>query len=171
LSPAKVSRITVIDPLEKHMEVIVDDSQLSLAIGKKGQNVRLAAKLTGWRIDIKSEEEKRREVEAQFEGLEAAPEASAVTEDVAAAEHIDADAAVEQSPLPFELAGIGEKTVRKLVEAGFGSVEAVAGASIEQLSEVPGIGEKTAGKILAAARGESSPADAPAGPPADAPQE
>jgi transcription termination/antitermination protein NusA len=48
------------------MEVVVEDQQLSLAIGKKGQNVRLAAKLTGWRIDIKSEEEKRREVEAQF---------------------------------------------------------------------------------------------------------
>ena len=52
------------------MEVVVEDKQLSLAIGKKGQNVRLAAKLTGWKIDIKSEEEKRREVEAQFEDLE-----------------------------------------------------------------------------------------------------
>ena len=52
-----------VDPAGKHMEVIVDDSQLSLAIGKKGQNVRLAAKLLGWRIDIKSEEEKRQEVE------------------------------------------------------------------------------------------------------------
>src|SRR6266403_1235682 len=62
LSPAKISRVTVIDPVEKHMEVIVDDSQLSLAIGKKGQNVRLAAKLLGWKIDIKSEEEKRQEV-------------------------------------------------------------------------------------------------------------
>src|ERR671937_3073063 len=59
LSPAKVQRVS-----------IVDDKQLSLAIGKKGQNVRLAAKLTGWRIDIKSEEEKRREVEAQFGALE-----------------------------------------------------------------------------------------------------
>ena len=52
------------------MEVVVEDKQLSLAIGKKGQNVRLAAKLTGWRIDIKSEEEKRKEVEAQLGGLE-----------------------------------------------------------------------------------------------------
>ena len=50
-------------------EVVVEDKQLSLAIGKKGQNVRLAAKLTGWKIDIKSEEEKRREVEAQFGAL------------------------------------------------------------------------------------------------------
>ena len=54
------------------MEVVVEDRQLSLAIGKKGQNVRLAAKLTGWKIDIKSEEEKRKEVEAQFEGARGA---------------------------------------------------------------------------------------------------
>ncbi len=71
LSPAKVQRVSIVDDRERVMEVIVEDKQLSLAIGKKGQNVRLAAKLTGWRIDIKSEEEKRREVEAQFEGLEA----------------------------------------------------------------------------------------------------
>ena len=70
LSPAKVQRVSIVDDRERVMEVIVEDKQLSLAIGKKGQNVRLAAKLTGWRIDIKSEEEKRREVEAQFEGLE-----------------------------------------------------------------------------------------------------
>src|SRR5207245_4398171 len=69
LSPAKISRVTVIDPVEKHMEVIVDDSQLSLAIGKKGQNVRLAAKLLGWKIDIKSEEEKRQEVETAMAAL------------------------------------------------------------------------------------------------------
>ena len=71
ISPARVQRVTVIDEAEKVMEVLVEDRQLSLAIGKKGQNVRLAAKLTGWKIDIKSEEEKRREVEAQFEGFDA----------------------------------------------------------------------------------------------------
>src|SRR5437899_6572636 len=76
LQPAKVSRVTVLDPAEKHLEVVVDDSQLSLAIGKKGQNVRLAAKLLGWKIDIKSEEEKRQEVEeqmAQLTGTAATP--------------------------------------------------------------------------------------------------
>jgi transcription termination/antitermination protein NusA len=72
LSPAKVQRVTIVDDKDRIMEVVVEDSQLSLAIGKKGQNVRLAAKLTGWRIDIKSEEEKRKEVEAQFGALEAA---------------------------------------------------------------------------------------------------
>jgi N utilization substance protein A len=66
ISPAKVQRVTIVDDAERVMEVVVEDKQLSLAIGKKGQNVRLAAKLTGWKIDIKSEEEKRREVEAQF---------------------------------------------------------------------------------------------------------
>jgi len=66
LSPAKVQRVTIINDQEKVMEVVVEDKQLSLAIGKKGQNVRLGAKLTGWRIDIKSEEEKRAEVEAQL---------------------------------------------------------------------------------------------------------
>jgi N utilization substance protein A len=57
LSPAKIARVTLLDSTARHLEVIVEDSQLSLAIGKKGQNVRLAAKLMGWRVDIKTEEE------------------------------------------------------------------------------------------------------------------
>jgi len=149
LSPAKTQRVQIVDDRERVMEVIVEDKQLSLAIGKKGQNVRLAAKLTGWRIDIKSEEEKRREVEAQFEGLEAA-----ASDANAEAAETPAEAPSE-APLPYALEGVADKTVRKLVEAGFDTVEAVAGASIEQLSEVPGVGSKTAEKILAAARGES----------------
>ncbi len=83
ISPAKAQRVSIVDETEKVMEVMVEDRQLSLAIGKKGQNVRLAAKLTGWKVDIKSEEEKRREVEAQFAGLEvgaAADEAAVATE-------------------------------------------------------------------------------------------
>ncbi len=74
ISPAKVQRVSIMDDQDHIVEVIVEDKQLSLAIGKKGQNVRLAAKLTGWKIDIKSEEEKRREVEAQFDVLEQSAE-------------------------------------------------------------------------------------------------
>jgi N utilization substance protein A len=92
LSPAKVQRVTIVDEAERVMEVIVEDKQLSLAIGKKGQNVRLAAKLTGWKIDIKSEEDKRREVEAQFGELEAG--VAEGDEGVAAAES-EGGAAVE----------------------------------------------------------------------------
>jgi N utilization substance protein A len=77
ISPAKVQRVSIVDDAERVMEVVVEDKQLSLAIGKKGQNVRLAAKLTGWKIDIKSEEEKRREVEAQLGALEIGDEATA----------------------------------------------------------------------------------------------
>jgi N utilization substance protein A len=165
LSPAKVQRVSIVDDRERVMEVVVEDKQLSLAIGKKGQNVRLAAKLTGWRIDIKSEEEKRKEVEAQFEGLEALGGEAAEGAEPAAPGDADAAASAgvqeaAETPLPYTLAGIGEKTIRKLVDGGFASQEAVAGATVEQLSELPGIGGKTAEKILAAARGEQEPAAA-----------
>jgi N utilization substance protein A len=159
LSPAKVQRVSIVDDRERVMEVIVEDKQLSLAIGKKGQNVRLAAKLTGWRIDIKSEEEKRREVEAQFGELEAAAAESSESgdgevEETAETEIVEPVAA--DTPVPYTLVGVGEKTVRKLVDAGLTTPEAVAGASVDQLSDIPGIGAATAEKILAAARGEAT---------------
>ncbi|PYR64156.1 MAG: transcription termination/antitermination protein NusA [Acidobacteria bacterium] len=174
LSPAKVQRVSIVDDRDRVMEVIVEDKQLSLAIGKKGQNVRLAAKLTGWRIDIKSEEEKRQEVEKQFEGLEALSGGSTEAATEAPAESVEAAAtgeaqetveAPEGPALPYTLPGIGEKTVRKLVDGGFASQEALAAATAEQLSEIPGIGAKTAEKILAAARGEQEvpPAEETAG--------
>src|SRR6202142_2364551 len=123
LSPAKVTRVQIIDPEEKRLEVIVEDTQLSLAIGKKGQNVRLASKLSGWNIDIKSEEEKRREIEAQMAALTA-----------------------PGTPLT-ELIGVGPKTVEKLEAAGITSVEKLADMTPEQLVEIPGIGEKMVEKI------------------------
>jgi N utilization substance protein A len=163
LSPAKVQRVSIVDDGGRVMEVIVEDKQLSLAIGKKGQNVRLAAKLTGWRIDIKSEEEKRREVEAQFEGLEtqsdtAAEDTVEEAEGTAAEPSSDGEAAQpgsgEAPDAPYSLEGVGAKTLRKLVDAGYPTIEALAAATPDQLSSIPGIGDKTAEKILAALRGE-----------------
>ena len=99
LSPAKVQRVSIVDDRERVMEVVVEDKQLSLAIGKKGQNVRLAAKLTGWRIDIKSEEEKRREVEAQFEVPRSRPRERTRRE--ATAKPLERRATRRRSPIRF----------------------------------------------------------------------
>jgi N utilization substance protein A len=135
LSPAKVSKVSVLNAAERHLEVVVEDSQLSLAIGKKGQNVRLASKLLDWHIDIKSEEEKRREVEATMAGMaSAAPRTS-----------LDA------------LEGLGEKTREKLIEAGVSSVEELAEKTPEQLMEISGIGEKMVQKIAAAVKQHFEP--------------
>jgi N utilization substance protein A len=114
LSPAKISRVSIIDPIEKHMEVIVDDSQLSLAIGKKGQNVRLGAKLLGWRIDIKSEEEKRQEVESQMAAL-----------------------VVPGAPVSVLLDhGLAEAVIDKLITGGINTVEKLGSMTPEQLDEM-----------------------------------
>ncbi len=144
LQPAKVSRVSIADLGEKQLEVIVDDTQLSLAIGKKGQNVRLAAKLLGWKIDIKSEEEKRQEVENQMTGMGGGP-----------------TTAIEQ------VSELGETIIQKLVAAGITTVEALADMTPEQLEEIPGIGEKTLEKISVAVRhyfGEYEPGEERTGP-------
>ncbi|MGD0920403.1 MAG: transcription termination factor NusA [Terriglobia bacterium] len=123
LSPAKINHVSVLDAEQKHLEVIVDDTQLSLAIGKKGQNVRLAAKLLGWRIDIKSEEEKRQEIESQMAAmaLRGAPVAS--------------------------LAGLGDKTLQRLRDHGVETVEQLAQMTPDELTQIQGIGEKTVERI------------------------
>src|SRR5487761_2181763 len=123
LSPAKVTRVQIIDPETRHLENIVEDTQLSLAIGKKGQNVRLASKLIGWNVDIKSEEEKRQEIEAQMAALTA-----------------------PGTPLS-ELQGVGPKTIERIEAHGVGSIEKLADMTPEQLTEIPGIGEKMVEKI------------------------
>src|SRR5712691_7478607 len=128
LNPAKINRVQITDPENKGLEVVVDDEQLSLAIGKKGQNVRLASRLVGWKIDIKSEQEKKREVEAEMERM---------ARDTREMESLKA---------------AGEKTLQRIAEAGFRSLDAIVAAQVEGLTQVQGIGPKTAEKVLAAAQ-------------------
>ena len=123
LSPAKINHVSIIDVEERHLEVIVDDTQLSLAIGKKGQNVRLAAKLLGWQVDIKSEEEKRQEIESQMAAM-----------------------ALRGAPVS-KLEGLGEKTIERLRQHGVETVEQLAQMTPDDLTQIQGIGEKTVEKI------------------------
>ncbi len=122
LSPARVMDVRVVEA-EKRMVVIVADDQLSLAIGKGGQNARLAARLTGWKIDLvaKSEEKKRQDLE-------------------------------RASRVEVEKLSLGEATTQKLISAGIETVQELVNAPIEKLTEIPGIGEKTAEKLLTAAQ-------------------
>ena len=124
LSPAKVLQIEI-DESKKIANVLVADDQLSLAIGKDGQNVRLAAKLTGLHIDIKSESEKK-----------------------------SADTAnIEQKMDDFTgLEGVGEKTAQILIKSGFKTIESLANASTENLTALQGVGEKTAQRIIESAK-------------------
>jgi N utilization substance protein A len=122
LAPARVGDVRV-NEAEKRMLVVVADDQLSLAIGKGGQNARLAARLTGWKIDLvsKSDEKKRHELE-------------------------------RASRLEVEVLGLGEATTEKLISAGIETVQELVATPLAKLVEIPGIGEKTAEKVLATAQ-------------------
>ena len=124
LSPAEIAEIKV-DSDKKCIDVIVGDDQLSLAIGRKGQNVRLASKLIGYEINIKSKAkpEKKEEQKPQPAGL----------------------------PLS-ELPGVGKKMLEVLNGAGIKEIDDLAKTKLEELIKIEGVGKKTAEKMLAAAK-------------------
>jgi len=143
LSPAKISEIKL-DKENLKAQVIVDDDQLSLAIGKHGQNVRLASKLIGWELDIRTKSSLAGPVEAAQAGLSVEAAEGDVPAD--AAEELPAGGRLEELP------GVGDKTVANLKDAGFLSLQDIAGASPEALVKVKGIGEKKAEKLINDAR-------------------
>ena len=133
LAPAKITRVSPIHHEDGAMSLdcVVEDDQLSLAIGKKGQNVRLASALIGMKIEIKGESEVKGEV------------AEALTRMLQMSRR-------RQTPVS-EIEGIGEKTVGKLSEAGIATLADLLEKTAAELAEIEGIGEKTAEKILEAA--------------------
>ncbi|MBI1766211.1 MAG: transcription termination/antitermination protein NusA [Acidobacteria bacterium] len=112
LSPAKVSKVTVLDFEQKKLQVTVENEQQSLAIGKRGQNVRLAARLVGWDIDIRSEEEMKREIATQMEQMLSSPVV----------------------PLTF-IEGITPSDSETLAEHGIETIEQLADASVDDICD------------------------------------
>jgi N utilization substance protein A len=158
LAPAKISRV-YIDEENRHMEVVVPDDQLSLAIGKKGQNVRLASKLTGWKIDIKSESKMEKISMEIIEKFKELPYLGDVTARLlynegfrSIKEIAEADPEELLRILEFEKAKVIEiiETARKKVEnEGIKDSELQDDPALDPLTEVKGIGEKTAEILLA----------------------
>jgi N utilization substance protein A len=144
LKPARVSRVGELVVVsehgqeEHHLEVIVDEDQLSLAIGKRGQNVRLAGKLLGRKIDVKSHEQKRQEMAPPV----AEPSVSA---DIATGTSASSAEELRQ------ISGVGPKAAEALLAAGFKGAADIVDADMEVLIAVDGIGPKTAAKIQQAA--------------------
>lgn len=130
LSPAKVNQVRITDIENRQMEVIVNEDQLSLAIGKRGQNVRLATKLVGWNIDIRSEEELKREVTEAMGALIASGEAVPLS-------------AIE---------GVTAQQAEGLAEHGINDIDALAQTSVDDLVEFLDLSLDEAEVILEAAR-------------------
>jgi len=138
LAPARITRVSVTHHGERpHLDVIVEDEQLSLAIGRRGQNVRLASELIGSRIDIKSESDVKDEV----------ADALAKMLQTAMSEGGEGEAAAATPVDLTEAPGIGEKTAAALTEAGFDTVQSLLEASEEDLEAVEGLGPKTAANL------------------------
>ena len=148
LKPAEVGEIKL-DKENKRAEIIVADDQLSLAIGKHGQNVRLASKLVGWELDVRT-----KETAAAAAGQKAAAVAAEAGQELAGQEvQAEAPAPVEEAgPQLEELPGVGEKTLENLAAAGFTTLQSVADSDVEKLTEAKGVGEKKAQALIEAAR-------------------
>lgn len=130
LSPAKVNQVRITDIENRQMEVIVNEDQLSLAIGKRGQNVRLATKLVGWNIDIRSEEEIKREVSEQMGAL------------------IASGGSVPLSAIE----GVSAQQTDTLAEHGINDIDALAHTSVDDLVEFLDLSLDEAETILSAAK-------------------
>ena len=144
LSPAEPLEITV-DKANKRIGVVVADDQLSIGIGKHGQNVRLASRLIGWEIDIRGKEEKAKKAAEQLMTKEVK------TEEAAKPQEVQAPEGAQEFRLT-SLEGVGPKTAGILKEAGYDTAEKLKNLTLEDLTKLEGIGKKTAEKIIKAVK-------------------
>ena len=156
LSPAKVAEIKLDKENSKAM-VIVEDDQLSLSIGKHGQNVRLASRLVGWELDIRTKTTAKEEAEKQAAAVvseSAVVEAAAVQAEPSAEKPKKKEKKKKKSEEPslLELPGVGEKVLESLRDAGYKSADDILNAGIDGLTKIKGIGEKKAEKIITEAK-------------------
>jgi N utilization substance protein A len=143
LSPAKAVRVNIRDVgAERVATVIVQDAQLSLAIGRRGHNVRLAAKLTGWKIDIFSESQMQSDMVAN----ERAERVASLAESLETSQGEPVLLQIEDLP------GVGGNMAEILKEAGFDTVEKIGQASVDALAALPKFGPKTAAKLIQTAQ-------------------
>ncbi|HLG22139.1 MAG TPA: transcription termination factor NusA [Candidatus Manganitrophaceae bacterium] len=152
LSPAVIEKVGI-NEAERSALVVVSDQQLSLAIGKKGQNVRLAAKLTKWKIDIinQGEYEKERAKEREQEIAAAISHEQKIQQDAQIVEE-QRQAAENREYTLSDVPGVGEKMAEVLKEQGIDTVQKLAETQEASLADLPMVGIKTAGKIIEAAR-------------------
>jgi N utilization substance protein A len=143
LQPAKVSKI-ILDEDEHAMEVIVPDDQLSLAIGKKGQNVRLAARLTGWKLDVRSEAEVEIEHTRALTQLTAVPGISNMTAELLYQNGFKspADVAAVDLEALLDIEGLGPEKATTILQAVHEYIEAQTSAT--QLQAESGQSEEVA---------------------------
>ncbi len=147
LSPAEVAEIRLNKEHQK-AEVIVNDDQLSLSIGKHGQNVRLASRLIGWELDIRTKAQLESAAAKPADGVQKAPESALGI----AAEGASVESENASGLSIEELTGVGEKTLEALRNGGFKTVEDIAKAGLEDLTQIKGIGEKKAQKLIEEAK-------------------
>jgi len=148
LLPAKVSKI-ILDEEEHEMEVIVPDDQQSLAIGKKGQNVRLASRLTGWRLDVRSESEMELERVRALESLTAVPGIGDIDAEFLYQSGFKTAEEVAQADLDalLDVEGIGEEKAPVILQAARDYVASKAAAAAESLPVEPAAAEETTGTV------------------------
>jgi len=164
LNPVEITRLTM-DREKNHIEIVVKDEQLSIGIGKHGQNIRLASQLIGWNVDIRGEKEVQEKAKEKTAALLGGEDISEKDTDKEKSEEGKSEEGKSEEDKPEEdkpeegkslsvsaIKGVGKSVAKALTEAGWDSVEKIAGASVDELTKVQGVGKKGAESMILKAK-------------------